>query len=106
MNNEKMVRIYYIYSKNKNGNQINQHQPDIIYYTTNTSWRSFSPAKYEKKKSSKFETNSNSDDQLRTIQHSKSRMEFSNALYQLENYLVLNLVILVWFNYISHRNEK
>lgn len=48
-----------------------------------------------KKKSSKFETNSNSDDRSRTIQHSKSRMEFSNALYQLENYLVLNLVILV-----------
>ena len=49
----------------------------------------------KKKKSSKFETNSNSDDRSRTIQHSKSRMEFSNALYQLENYLVLNLVILV-----------
>ena len=51
--------------------------------------------KIRKKKSSKFETNSNSDDRSRTIQHSKSRMEFSNALYQLENYLVLNLVILV-----------
>lgn len=39
MNNEKMVRIYYIYSnrKIKNGNQVVQHQPDIIYYTTNTS---------------------------------------------------------------------
>lgn len=51
--------------------------------------------KIRKKKSSKFETNSNSDDRSRTIQHSKSRMEFSNTLYQLENYLVLNLVILV-----------
>lgn len=31
------------------------------------------------KKSSKFETNSNLDDRLRTIQYSKSRMEFSNT---------------------------
>ena len=35
--------------------------------------------KIRKKKSSKFETNSYLDDRLRTIQYSKSRMEFSNT---------------------------
>lgn len=95
MNNEKMVKIYYIYAKNKMGiRSININLTLFIIPPTHLE-DLFRQQNTKKKKSSKFETNSNSDDRSRTIQHSKSRMEFSNALYQLENYLVLNLVILV-----------
>lgn len=93
MNNEKMVKIYYIYSENKMGiRSININLTLFIIPPTHLEdlFR-----QQNTKKSSKFETNSNSDDRSRTIQHSKNRMEFSNTLYQLENYLVLNLVILV-----------
>lgn len=88
-----MVKIYYIYSENKMGiRSININLTLFIIPPTHLEdlFR-----QQNTKKSSKFETNSNSDDRSRTIQHSKNRMEFSNALYQLENYLVLNLVILV-----------
>lgn len=88
-----MVKIYYIYSENKMGiRSININLTLFIIPPTHLEdlFR-----QQNTKKSSKFETNSNSDDRSRTIQHSKNRMEFSNTLYQLENYLVLNLVILV-----------
>lgn len=89
-----MVKIYYIYSENKMGiGSININL--TLFIIPPTHLEDLFANKIRKKKSSKFETNSNSDDRSRTIQHSKSRMEFSNALYQLENYLVLNLVILV-----------
>ena len=89
-----MVRIYYIYSQNKMGiRSININL--TLFIIPPTHLEDLFRQQNTKKKSSKFETNSNSDDRSRTIQHSKSRMEFSNALYQLENYLVLNLVILV-----------
>ena len=94
MNNEKMVKIYYIYSENKMGiRSININL--TLFIIPPTHLEDLFRQQNTKKKSSKFETNSNSDDRSRTIQHSKNRMEFSNALYQLENYLVLNLVILV-----------
>lgn len=89
-----MVKIYYIYSENKMGiRSININL--TLFIIPPTHLEDLFRQQNTKKKSSKFETNSNSDDRSRTIQHSKNRMEFSNALYQLENYLVLNLVILV-----------
>lgn len=76
-----MVRIYYVYSnrKIKNGNQVVQYQPDSHFLLYHQHILKIFLSIEIQKKSSKFETNSNLGDRLRTIQYSKSRMKFSNT---------------------------